>query len=236
MDTKPSVFITGAQRGLGLALCEVLLTKGFQVYASTRRQAPESLMALEEKYGNALSIFVLDVSSDLSVQQAAERFVSKSDCLDVLINNAGVRFDSSSARLEEVNFDAALQIFNVNSIGPLRVSRHFLPFLKKGRKRLIINISSEAGSISQCWREKEFDYCMSKAALNMQSVILHNYLQKDGLDILVVHPGWMRTDMGGADADIAPSTAAQGIAALMEAPRTAGQHFFVDYNGQPISW
>lgn len=236
MNTKPTVLITGAQRGLGFALCEALLAKGFYVYATTRREAPASLIELKKKFGDTLSILLLDVSSDESVQQAAERFALKFDHLDVLINNAGVRFDSSSAQLEEVDFDAALQTINVNSLGPLRVTRHFLSFLKKGQKRLIINISSEAGSISQCWREKEFDYCMSKAALNMQSVILHNYLQKDRLDILVVHPGWMRTDMGGPDADITPSTAAQGIVALMETPRPAGQHFYVDYNGQAIAW
>lgn len=77
-------------------------------------------------------------------------------------------------------------------------------------KKVIVNISSEAGSIGECWRDREFDYCMSKAALNMQSVLLQKYLKSEGIKVLAIHPGWMRTDMGGAEADISPDTSAGG--------------------------
>jgi NAD(P)-dependent dehydrogenase (short-subunit alcohol dehydrogenase family) len=110
------------------------------------------------------------------------------------------------------------------------------PLLKKGDRKLIINVSSEAGSIADCWRESEFAYSMSKAALNMQSKILQNYLKPRGFKVLAVHPGWMQTDMGGADADIPADEAAEGIFRLAEKNWNPDDEIYMDYRGQPLPW
>jgi NAD(P)-dependent dehydrogenase (short-subunit alcohol dehydrogenase family) len=134
---------------------------------------------------------------------------------------------------------ATLPLFetlNVNTFGPLRMVQQFLPLLERGDYKLIVNISSEAGSIADCWRESEFAYSMSKAALNMQSKILQNHLKPHGFKILAVHPGWMRTDMGGAEADIHPDEAAEGIFNLAVKKWNPEDEIYMDYRAQPIRW
>jgi NAD(P)-dependent dehydrogenase (short-subunit alcohol dehydrogenase family) len=157
--------------------------------------------------------------------------------LDILINNAGVMLETRTS-LPELDL-ARLPLFetlDVNTFGPLRMVQQFLPLLEKGDHKLILNISSEAGSITDCWRESEFAYSMSKAALNMQSKILQNHLKPRGFKILAVHPGWMRTDMGGTEADIHSDEAAEGIFNLAVKNWNLDDEIFMDYRAQPIRW
>jgi NAD(P)-dependent dehydrogenase (short-subunit alcohol dehydrogenase family) len=114
--------------------------------------------------------------------------------------------------------------------------QQFLPLLKKGKRKLLINISSEAGSIADSTRTGEMAYCMSKAALNMQSKILHNYLAPKGIKVLAVHPGWVRTDMGGKDADISAQESAEGIFMLATQTWKADDTIYLDYRGNPMRW
>lgn len=114
--------------------------------------------------------------------------------------------------------------------------QQFLPLLEKGEHKLILNISSEAGSITDCWRESDFAYSMPKAALNMQSKILQNHLKPRSFKLLAVHPGWMRTDMGGADADIHAGEAAEGIFNLAVKKWNLDDGIYMDYKAQPINW
>jgi NAD(P)-dependent dehydrogenase (short-subunit alcohol dehydrogenase family) len=128
------------------------------------------------------------------------------------------------------------QTMEVNAFGPLRVVQQFLSLLEHGEQKLIFNISSEAGSIADCRRESQFAYCMSKAALNMQSRILHNYLKPRGFRVLAVHPGWMRTNMGGPAASISPNESAAGILQLARREWNADDPIYMDYEGQPLPW
>ena len=121
-------------------------------------------------------------------------------------------------------------------IGPLRVVQQFLSLMDKGEMKLILNISSEAGSIADSKRENQFVYCMSKAALNMQSKILHNYLQPRGFIVLIVHPGWMRTNMGGPSAAINSDESAAGIFDLAAREPKPGDPIYIDYRGEPLPW
>ena len=125
---------------------------------------------------------------------------------------------------------------NVNSFGPLRVVQQFQSLLEKGEGKLIINISLEAGSIADCRRENQFAYCMSKAALNMQSKILQNYLSPRGFKVLAVHPGWMRTNMGRPNAAISPDESAEGIFRLALREWNADDPIYMDYQGVPLPW
>ena len=179
----------------------------------------------------------MDVSSSQSVKDAATHVKSYCTQLDIVINNAGVHCEDSFEVLENVNLDNALEVYNINSIGALRVAKEFLGFLENGEDKILVNISSEAGSIGSCNRDKEFDYCMSKAAVNMGSKLLQNYVKDKGIKVLAVQPGWMRTDMGGKSADIDPNEAAECIFKLVEDNKhNLESPVFVDRFGEALAW
>ena len=230
-----TVFITGADRGLGLALTHAFLHLNFLVFAG-QYETDGELSDLLNQYPATLVPVPLDVTNELSVEKATATISRHSQSLDILINNAGVHLEHSRKPLEEVEFDQMSAMFNLNSLGPLRITRAFLPLLTQGEFKRIVNISSEAGSIGACWRDREFGYCMSKAALNMGSRILQNYLGPKGFKVLLVHPGWMRTDMGGPTADIDASEAAAGILTLALRSWSPGEGMYFDYTGRPYQW
>ena len=205
------VLVSGASRGLGFALVEKYLQAGWITYAGVRDPRTTPLLAVKAMFPETLHILPLDVSDTTLVQSAARVLQASTDALDVIINNAAVHLKNSRAVLEQVDFDEAMETYNINALGALRVTKAFMPFLLKGETRVLVNISSDAGSIGRCRNAAGFEYYMSKAALNMQSVILQNYLKPHRIKVLAVHPGWVRTDMGGPGATIEPETAAEGI-------------------------
>lgn len=231
-----TVFVTGADKGLGFSLVQRFLQAGVRVFAG-QFQAGGDMSNLAKSFPETLTVIPLDVTQLNSVKHAADAVADLVPALDVLINNAGVMLEKRTPLLE---LDLALlplsETLDVNTFGPLRMVQQFLPLLEKGDNKLILNISSEAGSIADCWRESEFAYSMSKAALNMQSRILQNYLKPRGFKILAVHPGWMRTDMGGAEADINPDEAAEGIFNLAVKKWDLDDGIYMDYHGRPMSW
>ena len=238
METeKKTVLITGADAGLGLSLVKRFLQGGFAVFAGVHRSM-DALNVLASKYGDALSLIPLNVADLESVRAAARLVGEQTNSLDIIINNAGIHLDNSKLPLEQLDLsDQHLQrTMDVNAFGPLRVVQQFLSLMEKGETKLILNISSEAGSISDSKRENQFVYCMSKAALNMQSKILHNYLKPRGFKVLVVHPGWMRTNMGGPSAAINSDESAAGIFDLAVREPKPGDPIYIDYRGEPLPW
>ncbi len=231
---KQTVLITGAGRGIGLALTRCFLCLGFTVFGGFYR-VDSNLNALAGSFPG-LKLIPLDVTSDSSVAEAVNLVSRETNGLDILINNAAVHLNSSMNLLEEIELDDIPKTFAVNTIGPLRVMKCFLPLLERGDKKLIINISSEAGSITDCGRIREYDYTMSKAALNMQSKILQNYLKPKGFKVLAIHPGWVRTDMGGPNANIAPEESADGIIKLALKNWKLEDGIYFDYRGNPLLW
>ena len=231
-----TVFITGADKGLGYSLSQRFLRSGAHVFAG-QHQANSDLSDLAKSFPKTLTPIPLDVTQLESVSQAAGSVAKLTPALDILINNAGVMLEKRTPLLElDLAHLPLFETLDVNTFGPLRMVQQFLPLLEKGDQKLILNISSEAGSITDCWRESEFAYSMSKAALNMQSKILQNHLKPRGFKILAVHPGWMRTDMGGADADINADEAAEGIFNLAVKKWNLDDEIYMDYLAQPISW
>jgi len=190
------------------------------------------------QFAGKLSLVELDVTDLTSIQRAARSVSEQTPALDMLINNAAVYLQKPARPLEELDFsDMHFQkTMDVNAFGPLRVTQQFLPLLEKGERKLIVNISSEAGSLSDCQRPTEYAYCMSKAALNMASRILQNYLKARGFKVLAIHPGWMRTDMGGQDADIHPDEAAEGIFQLAMKQWQPEDEIYMDYQGSILPW
>lgn len=232
------VLITGASRGLGYALASQYLQKGYQVFACVRDIDHTQLLSLKNQYLDNLLIIPMDVALTSSVQEAAKQVSTHCNQLDLIINNAGIHPQGTLLALEEVNLDNGLEVYNVNAIGALRVAKEFLSLLSKGENPILLNISSEAGSIRNCPRSKEFHYCMSKAAMNMGSMLLQNYLkEKDNkIKVLAIHPGWIRTDMGGANADLDPLEVAEDILALTKMPHDINGPIYMDRFGKELEW
>ncbi len=230
-----NVLITGASKGLGFSLTNIYLRANHKVIATYRKDL-ENLREIANKYEN-LILFPMDVSSEDSVKSAYELIKEKFSSIDILINNAAIYIEDRSKTIENIDIERVITTLNVNSVGALRVLKYFYPMVERSNKKLVINISSEAGSIADCWRDREYGYCMSKSALNMLSMILQNYSKNKGVKVLVIHPGWMRTDMGGPDADISPEESAEGIYNLsLKEWDINDKDIYMDYLGRKMNW
>jgi NAD(P)-dependent dehydrogenase (short-subunit alcohol dehydrogenase family) len=234
---RRAIFITGTNRGLGLSLTAKFLREGFRVFAGTRSNSHD-LQQLTKEFPKSLNTVPLDVTDMGSIRQAGTTISQHVDTLDILINNAGIYAEQDGSALEHIELTTRYlqQPMDVNAFGPLRVTQQLLPLLGQGQRKLIVNVSSEAGSIADCWRDWGYAYCMSKAALNMQSKILQNHLGPKGYKVLAVHPGWMQTDMGGPDASIHPDEAAEGIFALTQKSWQPDDPIYMNYKGSAMRW
>lgn len=192
-----NVMITGTGRSYALGYNLVLryLENGDCVIATVRKKS-EDLEKLKEKYGDRLIILTMDIVSTDSVEEAYKELVKYTDHLDLIINNAVTVSEDCDKEFFDVNLDNIAHTVNVTAVGALRVIQRFYPLLKKSSDTaLIINISSEAGSISKCYRTNLIEYGMAKAALNMGTMNLVNTFKDDPqINIFCVHPGWIRTD------------------------------------------
>ena len=206
----PSVaLVTGADRGLGLALCAGLAERGWRVFAGQYMPDWPELPALAERHAGSVEVVPLDVGSAESVAAAARQVAGRCHHLDLVINNAGINAGQSELR-EGLDWEAMHRAYNVNAAGPIRVVSAFLPLLAQGGRRLAF-VSSEAGSIAMCHRTESFGYCMSKTALNMAVRIMFNDLRPEGYTFRLYHPGWVRSYMSGQKnlrADLEPEEAA----------------------------
>ena len=235
-----SILISGAAGGFGDQLTRLYVKLGYRVFATDMKKS-DTVTELLKDYPLQYSFCAADVTKDEDIE-TLKRFVSeRTDSLDILLNAVGILFAASRNPMEEMDFDVALKTIDINTLGPLRLIKALLPLLKAGEEKMIVNISSEAGSLKTHNNYVDrYDYCMSKAALNMGSVILQRYLAPTGLRVLLVHPGWMKTDMGGERAPLTPAVSAENIAALIQLKReekslTTDAMFF-DYDGTPRAW
>lgn len=236
-----TVLVTGADRGLGFALCVGLLKGGWHVYAGQYIPEWHELAGLMNEYPQTLHIIPLDVGSRESVQAAAEIVEVHTDHLDVLISNAGVTSETSFPTIREPqDYDEMHRLYNVNALGALRVVEAFLPLMERGGAKRLCFVSSEAGSIGRSERTSWFGYCMSKAALNMGVKILFNDLHPAGYSFRVYHPGWVRSYMHGKknmDATLEPEeAAAYAIPYFLNQQENEDRLVMVDYEGKEWAW
>ncbi len=233
--------VTGADRGLGLALTGALLQRGFTVFAGEFGLEATGLVSLSAEYGERLARIPLDVGSDASVWRAADRVRERCTSLDLLINNAGILGDFTATLSEPLDFVQMQEVFNVNALGPLRVAQALFEHLCRGRTKKLVNISSEAGSMQRSLdiqRKARYGYCMSKAALNVQTVILANHARERGIDVYLFDPGWLRTYMHGGknlSATQEPEAAAAEIlATVLDRPHPG--YLYMTQTGEPYPW
>lgn len=236
---KKTVYITGADRGLGLALTKEFLNSGYKVFAGRYMEDWPELDELKTEQGDDLELIRLDVNDQQSVDAAAQYIEGQTGSLDVLINNAAIFKDRSTDVFGEFNYEDMMKLYETNALGPLRVSKSVIPLLMKGEDKMLANISSEAASMTDSWRKKEYGYSMSKSALNMELTILQNQLEEYGIKVLAFHPGYVKTYIFGEfneEATIEASESAAGIAKEILKRPPIEEHMYIDYQGNKISW
>ncbi|MCP5094211.1 MAG: SDR family NAD(P)-dependent oxidoreductase [Chloroflexi bacterium] len=232
---KNNILITGANRGLGLTLTEQFLATGAHIFTINRHDS-DALHHLQTQYQKTLHRFTGDVTKEASIFQAMAAISEQVNHLDILINNAGVHREQAKSAIDHVDFSIYLPTYQINSVGPLIVIQHALPLIRQGNKKLIVNISSEAGGIKEARRTSEFSYCMSKAALNMASKLLQNALEPEGIKVLAMNPGWFSSDMGGEHAPITPTQAAEVIIKTLLEDFDLQGPIYIDPDGSQRVW
>jgi NAD(P)-dependent dehydrogenase (short-subunit alcohol dehydrogenase family) len=222
--------ITGANRGIGLGLTKALARRGETVTASVRTEAARAQLAATGTL-KGLAILAFDLRDDATIRAAA----AASDApIDVLIANAGAYGPERQAPLD-MDYDGALDLFSINALGPLRVAQALLPRLRRGRNPRIVFMSSVMGSMAL---EGSFNvaYRASKAALNKFMQGLAEDVRDDGVTVISLHPGWVRTDMGGADAPLGVEASAAGIIKVAEGLTLTATRRYLDWRGAEIDW
>ncbi len=233
------IFITGASRGLGLEFTKQYLEKGEIVIASCRN--PEKANALQELksiFQESLQVLQLEVTDEVSRNKVFEEVKKNFDTIDILINNAGIISgnEKDSSTLGEIYKEDFSKVFLVNSIAPLLMSEIFLPLLEKSENAKIVNITSLNGSIAKRNVGGKYSYSTSKAALNMITKIMSNDLRDKGITAIVIHPGWIKTDMGGPKAPLEIEEPISQIIALTERCGIAESGKFLDREGNEVPW
>jgi len=223
--------ITGAGRGIGLALCKELLSRGEAVIGACRNpDGARDLWELASDYKARFRTMELDVADSESLERFETEFSGES--VDVLINNAGVLVGANSLRT--VLKEDLMKSFAVNTLGPLQTTRALLPALLRSASPKLAHITSRMGSIADNTSGGHYAYRMSKAALNM----MHSCIAKEFPQIvsLTLHPGWVQTQMGGSGAPLSAYDSAKGLVDVIQRATITDSGKFLDYKGDLLPW
>ena len=222
-----TVLVTGANRGLGLELARQLHEAGATVIGTARK--PDKAEDLKEL---GVRIVQLDVADAASVAAMAAQLEGVP--VDAVLNNAGIFPQRES--IEDTDPETALRVLTVNTVGPLRVVQALLPNLRAGEWKLIMNMSSGLGSIGNNTGGGMADYRASKAALNMLSRTMAAELGEDGFKVVAMSPGWVRTDMGGPQANLSPEESVEGILKVLAGLTGEDNGKYFNYDGRELDW
>jgi NAD(P)-dependent dehydrogenase (short-subunit alcohol dehydrogenase family) len=231
------VLITGANRGIGLALTNIYAQRGDTVLACCR--APEQARELQSlAKTHAVQVLPLAVDNEASVAALAKAL--SSTAIDTLINNAGIIGQPGERQTATtMDFSMWAEILNINTLGPVRVMQALLPQLKRSKHAhglaKVMNVTSDLGALSHD-DPIYYGYSASKAALNKFMRLAALELKRDGIAIGLIHPGWVQTDMGGSSAAIAPVVSATGIVKVIDQLTLANAGSFWQWDGALCTW
>ena len=226
-ESTRTVLITGANRGIGLELARQYAAAGWNVIGTARQpDAADALQALEA------DIVQLDVTDPASVDRLAEALESRP--IDLLINNAGIQ--PLMWTLDEIDFEAFDRALDVNLTGPVRVTRALLPNLRAGNLRRVVNITTNLSSIAGNEDGGFYGYRESKAALNMFTRSLAAELGPEGFVCIVLHPGWVKTDLGGPQAPLQVDDSVRGMRSVIDGLTAGDNGTFWTYAGEQMPW
>ena len=219
--------VTGANRGLGLEWARQLAARGETVIATARDPAASKDLA-----SLRVETHALDVADDASVARLADALSSRP--LDAIVNNAGA--GGSGPPLAELKWDEVLRMFDVNALGAMRVTQAAWDNLLSGRRKLVVNVTSRMGSIADNGSGGYYAYRASKAALNMLTKTLALDSRRQGVTCVLLHPGWVATDMGGKQAPLSPQQSVEGMLSIVDRLGPADSGRFLDWSGADLPW
>ena len=228
-----NILITGANRGLGLGFAKKCLKKNVHVLATVRDiKGSKELLALKERFPDNLEIFELDLLKKKAGYTLANFLGDRP--IDVLINNAGV--GSTDQHFRAVSPKPWLEVLKVNLIAPLIVTQAIIDNVKKGSDKKIYFLSSQLGSIADNTSGGMYIYRSSKTGLNQIVKSLSVDLKPQGITVVSLHPGWVKTDMGGPNATVSIDESVGGMIRVIETTDIKHTGKFINYDGRELPW
>ena len=227
-DSKGTVFITGANRGIGLSLAQNFAAAGFNVIGTARK--PEQATALKE---TGARVEQLDVTDQASVDAMAQHMTETP--IDILINNAGIK-GGESKDMASLDVDNMEWVLNVNTLGPVRVMKALFPNVQSGERKMVVNISSTMGSIERNTWGCCAGYRASKSALNSINKTFAADFGKQGVTFVVMHPGYVQTDMNEGQGNITPDQSGAGLMNVITGLDASDNGKFYDWQGNELPW
>ena len=226
------IFITGVNRGIGFFKTKELLKRGHSVIGTYRKDSNNNnLQKLKSAFPTTLNLYSLDVQA--VEKEELTRYLNSFESLDKLINNAGI-LDCGNVSFEKLQIDDLSRSIEVNTLGPMKITQLLLPKLSESASPRVFHMTSQMGSIADNQSGGYYFYRISKAALNM----FNKSFSQDYPHIpsIVIHPGWVRTDMGGNHAPISPEIAAINISDLILTANNLSSGNFYNYKGEILPW
>jgi len=238
------IMITGSSRGIGLRLVQEYLEQDTALVFATCRSpdSADQLHSLHTAYNERIRVLPLDVSKQQSIEECVQAITRQVDGLDLLINNAGIlpggveNRDPKISRFGSLEPEAMTKIFRINSISPIIVTQAFAALLRAGIKPRVINISSDAGSITLRDNGCDYGYSASKAAMNMLTRCLAADLLSSGVAVAAIHPGFVQTDMGGSTAPHTLDETVPGLMRTIASLSLKASGLFYAWDGSEIPW
>lgn len=232
-----NILITGANRGLGLEFTKQYLSLGHRVIATCRApKASTALGELKDRFADQLWIEQLDVCQQAHMDRVCSNLQGKIDQLHLLINNAGIGVWNG---LSSFDAEAAMKVYQTNAIAPILMARTFLPLLEKQKRSLVVNMGSWLGSTGSRDLNKpgaDYDYGMSKTALNLATRQLAADLKQKKIVVVCQSPGWVQTDMGKDLADLTPQESVSNLITLLDRYGFADTGRFFDHHGVDLPY
>ncbi len=230
-----TVLITGANRGLGLEMTKQYAQAGWNVVACCR--SPESALDLSrliQQFGDSVSVHPLDVTQFDGIDRLSRELSGRS--IDVLINNAGVYGDTTDTAFGNLDYSCWQHVLAVNTLAPVKMAEAFMPHVSRSNRKLIVSLTSLMGSIADNRGGGSLMYRSSKAGLNAALKSMAIDLKPRGIGILIFHPGWVKTDMGGNNAPTSPEESVRGLQGIIERFRPEDSGRFLDFRGKELPW
>ncbi len=229
-----NILITGSNRGIGLEMVKYANEQGWRVFACCRNpHNADNLYNIAKLSNGQISVHIADMQ-ELATLQALS-YELRNDAIDILINNAGI-YGCDKNKFGSVDVESWLQAFQVNSIAPLKMVEAFSEQLSMGNRKLVVCMSSKMGSIADNGYGNSYIYRSSKAALNAVVKSLSIDLKEQRIISVALHPGWVKTDMGGPDAEITTRQCVEQLFRHLSELTIKDSGRFIDIDGSDIPW